>query len=44
MLSWIVTKVYVVSNNGTNWAFEVMDASEANALLSDSSIIVPSYL
>jgi len=38
------TEVYVVSESGTMWAFEVTDTLEATALLPGGSIIVLSYL
>ena len=37
-------RVYVVSESGTKWAFEVTDTLEATALPSGGPIIVPSYL
>ena len=36
--------LYVVSESGTMWVFEVTDTLEATALLPGGSIIVPSYL
>ncbi len=36
--------MYVVSESGTKWAFEVTNTLEATALLPGDSIIVPSYL
>jgi len=36
--------MYVVSESGTMWVFEVTDTLEATALLPGGSIIVPSYL
>ena len=37
-------ELYVVSESGPKWAFEVTDTLEATALLPGGSIIVPSYL
>ncbi len=39
-----VLGLYVVSESGTKWAFEVTDTLETTALLPGDSIIVPSYL
>ena len=36
--------VYVVSESGPKWAFDVMDALKDTALLPGGSIVVPSYL
>ncbi len=41
---WAMLGLYVVSESGTKWAFEVTDTLEATALLPGGSIIVPSYL
>ena len=39
----IVVDVYVVSESGTKWAFEVTDTLEATTLLPGGSIIVLSF-
>ena len=36
--------MYVVSESGPKWAFEVTDALEATTLLPGDSILVSSYL